>query len=189
MPRLSSLAVLLALAACNEPREAPVDVAAIAAHRADSIAAAAAAESAKVADKAYAKAHAPMNLAVSGAQHFSADSGFTVRCVSSESDGERLLQVEAIRREARVSFTIYDPSEREMPVGNVYTRSRKRAHIGNLEVSVGTHSYTDGQGHADVTDPLGRSGAIRASSFIKMGAKKRESHRADISVHLNWNCE
>lgn len=189
MSRLSGLAVLLALAACDQPREAPVDVAAINAQRTDSIAKAAAAESAKVAARAYAKAHAPMNLTVSGARHFSADSGFTVRCVSSVSEGEQLLQIEAIRREARVSFTVYDPSEREMPVGNVYTRTRKRAHIGNLEVSVGTHSYTDGTGHADVTDPLGRSGSIRASNFIKMGAKKRESHRADISVRLKWNCE
>jgi hypothetical protein len=189
MPRFSFLVLILALAACDQPREAPIDVAAISARRNDSIAKAAGADSARAADRAYAKAHAPMNVTVSGAQHFSADSGFTVRCVSSESEGEKLLQIEGIRREARISFTIYDPSEREMPVGNVYTRSRKRAHIGNLEVSVGTHSYTDGQGHADVTDPLGRTGAIRASNFIKMGAKKRESHRADISVHLKWNCE
>jgi hypothetical protein len=189
MPRFPSLALLLALAACDQPREAPVDVAAINARRTDSITKAAAAESAKVAERAYAKAHAPMNVTVSGSQHFSADSGFTVRCVSSESNGEQLLQVEAIRREARISFTIYNPVEREMPVGNVYTRKRKRAHIGNLEVSVGTHSYTDGTGHANVTDPLGRSGSISAGNFIKMGAKKKESHRADLSVRLKWNCE
>ena len=185
----AALAALLVLSACDDPQKTPPAAPVIAPTRAESLANAAAAESAKVFERAYAKAHTPFAITVTGSQHFSSDTNFRVSCVSSESGGERLLQVEALKREARTTFTIYNPREGSAPVGNNYTRRRAKTRIGNLEVSVGARSYTDGRGTADITDPLGRTGSIRASNFVRMGVKKRQSHGADLSVRLRWNCE
>jgi hypothetical protein len=144
------------------------------------------AEAPKVVEAA--KPPPPMTLRVSGAQHFTGDSGFTVSCVASESGGEKLMQVEGMVRGAHVSFTIYNAREGKVPVGNKYTRSRAKTRIGNLEVFVGSRGFADGGGSATLTDPYGRAGAISASNFIKMGAKKKESHRASLSVRLRWSC-
>ena len=181
---LGLLLAILALAACNvRRREAAVDSARIA----ESIAAA---ESARVVEPAV-RPPPPMTLTASGDQekHFARDSGFQVFCTASESGGERLLQVEGMIRGAHVSFVIYNATDGSLPVGNNYTRRRAKSRVGNLEVFVGSHGYTDGRGRAEITDPYGRTGSISATNFIKMGVKKCESHRADLSVRLRWRCE
>ena len=149
----------------------------------------AAAESAKAAARAEELANAPLRIAISGAEHYSADSGFQVSCVASESNGEKLLQVEALGRDVRVNFTIFNGRDGDVVVGNVYSRRSHHTRIGNVDVSVRTHSYADGTGHASITDPLGRKGAMSVSSFIKMGTKKRESHRASLAAKIRWNCD
>ena len=136
----------------------------------------AAVDSAKKAAHAEALASAPLRIAISGAEHYAADSGFQVSCVASESNGERLLQVEALGRDVRVNFTIFNGRDGDVVVGNV-------------DVSVRTHSYADGTGHATITDPLGRTGAMNVSSFIKMGTKKHESHRTNLAAKIRWNCD
>jgi len=131
---------------------------------------------------------APMVLSVHGAQSYS-DSVFKVTCVASESEQEQLLQVEGIARGTHVNFTIYGAREGSAPIGNYYTKRRAKTRLGNLDVTVNSNSYADGGGKATITDPYGRSGSLSASNFIKMGAKKRESHRADLSVRLRWRCD
>jgi hypothetical protein len=187
--RSASAAALLTclLAACDQVIKEPPKGAETAVF-VDSAAERAAADSARKFSMSVERARAPMALTVSGAQHFSADSAFTMSCVASESNGDRLLQVEGLHRNARVNFTIYNPREGDLPVGNNYAR-RAHTRIGNLEVSVGTRTYGDGRGAAEITDPTGRSGALHASSFIKMGVKRGQSHAADIAVHLRWHCE
>ena len=130
---------------------------------------------------------APMALSVGGSQHFS-DSVFTVTCVSSESEGEQLLQVEGIARGAHVNFTIYNARDGAAPIGNYYTKRRAKTRLGNLDVTVNSNSFADGSGKATLTDPFGRTGSLTASNFIKMGAKKGASHRAELSVRLRWRC-
>ena len=189
------LIAALPLAACDLlPKRAPagsVDTLpkAAGATRRDTMSDAAAAESARAfARKEWLK-NAPLIISVSGAQHYSADSGFQVSCTASESNGERLLQVEALGRTVHLNFTIYNGKDGEALVGNVYNRKRGRTRIGNVDVEIGVHSYADGTGKAEITDPVGRSGSMSVSRFIKMGAKKNESHRADLTVHLRWNCD
>ena len=131
---------------------------------------------------------APMALRTSGQQDY-ADSAFTVSCVSSESEGEQLLQVEGIARGAHVNFTIYNAREGSAPIGNYYTKRRAKTRLGNLDVTVNSRSFADGGGKATITDPYGRAGSLTASNFIKMGAKKGASHRAELSVRLRWRCE
>ena len=130
---------------------------------------------------------APMALSTSGQQRY-ADSAFTVSCVASESDGEQLMQVEGIARGAHVNFTIYNAREGSAPIGNYYTRRRAKTRLGNLDVTVNSRSFADGGGKATITDPFGRTGSLTASNFIKMGAKKGASHRAELSVRLRWRC-
>jgi len=149
----------------------------------------AAVDSAKKAAHAEALASAPLRIAISGAEHYAADSGFQVSCVASESNGERLLQVEALGRDVRVNFTIFNGRDGDVVVGNVYSRRSHHTRIGNVDVSVRTHSYADGTGHATITDPLGRTGAMNVSSFIKMGTKKHESHRTNLAAKIRWNCD
>jgi hypothetical protein len=185
--RIACGLIALAIAACSPPSDqAPVkDPKEVAA-----AAAAAAAESARVAAaRAAPKPLGPLSLAISGSEHYESDSGFEVTCVSSESRGERLLQIEALGRNARINFTIYNPRDGDAPVGNNYTRSRAKTRVGNLEVSVGTHNYADGRGQAAMTDLLGRSGHLHASGFIKMGVSKKASHRASLNVRVRWECE
>ncbi|HUO52908.1 MAG TPA: hypothetical protein VMT93_10340 [Gemmatimonadaceae bacterium] len=146
------------------------------------------ADSARAAARA-AAGPSPLTVHITGAERYAADSGFQLSCVVSESNGERLLQVEAIRRDARIGFTIYNGTDGAVPVGNIYTRARAHSRIGNFQVTVHSHDYADGTGRARITDPLGRSGTITAQNFIKMGAKKHESHRAHLSVTLRWTCE
>lgn len=196
MPRHSIVLLAALLAACDlvpkaPPSGTPPDTIAprLAGVRTDTMSDAAAAESAKKFNRAEAARHAPLAITISGSEHFQADSGFRVTCIASESDGERLLQVEALGRDVRVNFTLYNARDGEVPVGNVYTRRRAKSRIGNFQVSIRAHSYADGNGRADITDPIGRTGAMHASNFIKMGTKKNQSHRADVSVHLRWNCE
>jgi len=131
---------------------------------------------------------APMALSASGQQRY-ADSAFTVSCIASESNGEQLLQVEGIARGAHVNFTIYGAREGSAPIGNYYTKRRAKTRLGNLDVTVNSHSFADGGGKAALTDPYGRTGSLTASNFIKMGAKKGASHRAELSVRLRWRCE
>lgn len=189
--RLATAGLLVLLAACDQvikdpPKNSDPKFAA------DSTAAAAQdralADSARKFALAVAKANRPMSLTVTGAQHFSADSAFIMSCISSESNGDRLLQVEGLHCNARVSFTIYNPRDGDLPVGNNYSH-RAHSRIGNVEVSIGTKTYGDGRGGAELSDPLGRSGALHASNFVKMGVKKGQSHHADISLHLRWHCE
>lgn len=188
----TAAALFFALAACDQVIKDPPKGSAAVKSAADSAAAAAdaaAADSARKFALALEKARAPMALTVSGAQHFSADSAFKLSCIASESNGERLLQVEGLHRNARVSFTIFNPRDGDLPVGNNYTRRRAHSRIGNVEVSIGSKTYGDGRGAADLTDPLGRSGSLHASSFVKMGVKKGQSHAANITMHLRWHCE
>jgi hypothetical protein len=131
---------------------------------------------------------APMALHASGQQRYS-DSAFTVSCIASESNGEQLLQVEGIARGAHVNFTIYGAREGSAPIGNYYTKRRAKTRLGNLDVTVNSQSFADGGGKATITDPYGRTGSLTASNFIKMGAKKGASHRAELSVRLRWRCE
>ena len=131
---------------------------------------------------------APMVLSVSGDQHYR-DSAFTVHCVPSQSEGEDLLQVEGIARGTHVNFSIYNAKEGSAPVGNYYTKRRATVRLGNLDVFVNSRAFADGGGRAQITDPFGRSGTISASNFIRMGAKKGQSHRANLAVHLSWRCE
>ena len=131
---------------------------------------------------------APMALSVGGSKHY-ADSAFTVTCVASESEGEQLLQVEGIARGAHVNFTIYNARDGAAPIGNYYTKRRAKTRLGNLDVTVNSSSFADGSGKATLTDPFGRSGSLTASNFIKMGAKKGASHRAELSVRVRWRCE
>lgn len=147
------------------------------------------ADSVRAPAAAAAAAPSLVTVRISGAEHFAADTGFAVSCVASQSEGERLLQVEAIRRDARVGFTIYNGTDGAVPVGNIYTRARAHSRIGNFQVTVHSRDYTDGTGRARITDPLGRSGTLTAQNFIKMGAKKRENHRAHLTVTLRWTCE
>lgn len=155
----------------------------------DTMSDAAAAESAKVFARAEAVRNAPMAIHITGAQSYSADSGFHVSCIASESNGEQLLQVEALGRDVRVNFTIYNARDGSVPVGNIYTRRRAKSRIGNFQVSLRTKSFADGTGKAQITDPIGRTGTMSAGSFVKMGVKKNESHHAGITVRLRWNCE
>jgi hypothetical protein len=154
----------------------------------DTMSDAAAAESAKTFARAEALRNAPMRIAISGAEHYAADSGFQVSCVASESNGERLLQVEALGRDVRLNFTVYNGRDGDVVVGNVYSRRSHHTRVGNVEVSVRTRNYADGTGHASITDPLGRTGSMSVGSFIKMGAKKHESHRTNLAVKIRWNC-
>ena len=131
---------------------------------------------------------APMALSVGGSKHY-VDSAFTVTCVASESEGEQLLQVEGIARGAHVNFTIYNAHDGSAPIGNYYTKRRAKTRLGNLDVTVNSSSFADGSGKATLTDPFGRTGSLTASNFIKMGAKKGASHRAELSVRLRWRCE
>ena len=149
----------------------------------------AAADSARRAARAEALANAPLRIAISGAEHYAADSGFQVSCVASESNGERLLQVEGLGRDVRVNFTIFNGKDGDVVVGNVYSRRSHHTRIGNVDVSIHAHSYADGTGHATITDPLGRTGAMSVSSFIKMGTKKHESHRSNLAAKIRWNCD
>jgi hypothetical protein len=130
----------------------------------------------------------PMSLSASGQQRY-ADSAFTVSCVVSESEGEQLLQVEGIARGAHVNFTIYNAREGSAPIGNYYTKRRAKTRVGNMDVTVNSQSFADGGGKATITDPYGRTGSLTASNFIKMGAKKGASHRAELSVRVRWRCE
>ena len=160
---------------------------------ADSTAAAAAADSAQRAAIARAappppRPKGPLSLSVSGNARFQGDSGFHVTCIASESNGERLMQIEALSRDARLNFTIFNAREGELPVGNKYAR-RAKSRVGNLNVSVGTKNFADGAGRAQITDPYGREGTLSANGFVKMGAKKRESHFAELTVRLRWSCE
>lgn len=155
----------------------------------DSIADAASAESAKAAARAEALENAPMRVAISGTEHYAADSGFDVSCVASESNGEKLLQVEAIGRKVHLNFTIFNGRDGKVVVGNVYSRRSHHTRIANVDVSVGTHNYADGTGSAEITDPLGRRGTMAVGNFIKMGAKKHESHRTNLSAKIRWHCD
>jgi len=155
----------------------------------DTMSDAAAAESAKAFARAEALRTAPMRIAISGAEHYSADSGFEVSCIASESNGERLLQVEALGRDVRLNFTVYNGRDGDVVVGNVYGRRSHHTRIGNVDVSVRTHNYADGTGHATITDPLGRTGIMSVASFIKMGTKKNESHRTHLAAKIRWNCD
>ena len=148
--------------------------------------AAVAAESAAAAERKLRPA--PMVLSVSGDQHY-ADSAFTVHCTSSESEGEQLLQVEGVARGTHVNFTVYNAKEGSAPIGNYYTKRRAKLRLGNLDVFVNMRAYADGGGHALITDPYGRTGTLTASNFVKMGAKRGQSHRANLAVHLRWRCE
>jgi hypothetical protein len=197
MRRLAPLCLALLLAACDllpKTGRKPippdtVDLSTLPAIRMDTMTDAAAAESSKAFAREEANNPSPMAVRIRGAEHYTADSGFAVSCIASESGGERLLQVEGLGRSARVNFSVYNGRDGKTPVGNFYRRRPGRALIANLQVSVGTHNYTDGSGTAQITDPLGRSGTITASNVVKMGAKKNESHRAHVSLRLRWHCE
>jgi len=197
MARTVTVLLALALAGCDllpkQPRKAeqPADTVSkpLPGIRMDTMSDAAAAESAKKFVRTAPSGPSPLTIHVSGAEHYASDSGIHVTCVASESEGERLLQVEAYGRDLHMGFTVYNGRDGQVPVGNVYTRRRAKSRIGNLQVTVHSRDYTDGTGKAHITDPLGRSGSITASNFIKMGAKKHESHRAHLSVRVEWSCE
>ena len=197
MARIATALLALVLAGCDllpkQPRKMaqPADTVTppLPGIRMDTMSDKAAAESAKVFARTQPAQPSPFAVHISGAAHYSADSGVRITCVSSESEGEQLLQVEAYGRDLHLGFTVYNGKDGKVPVGNIYTRRRAKSRIGNLQVTVRGHDYADGTGHAQITDPIGRSGTISASNFVKMGVKKHESHRANLSVSLRWSCE
>jgi hypothetical protein len=128
-----------------------------------------------------------VSMTVSGRQSFDGKLNGRASCTYGGDNSSPTTTVEAMARDAQLSFEIVEPAEGSIPVTSGAVGKHAGPRISNLQFVLNSQTYGDGRGTATITDPVGRKGSLSAGHFSRIGTGTR--HGSDLSVTVRWECE